>query len=189
MGARSTPSAPSTPGFDYGRAEEIVKRAYERQKEVTKELGEKGAAYETKREAAQSELDRLFGRGGSEALALYEKAFSSEVPALESKFETKQREFEPSLLDFSSPTSSFNLLTDALRGGASEYGTAMGAASRGAASQLYAALAAPVEGFEAIANRPAFNKLYDPTYMERAKKPPTISSDVDSFKSLYTYNV
>jgi hypothetical protein len=182
MGARREP--------DYaGAARSAVNAALEQQKESAKEIQARGETYETKREGSQAELSRLFGRTGPEALGLYEQRFAERIPALTEAYETKQQTFKPGILDLTSSTSSFNLLADVLRGTAGEYSRGISDASTQSAARLYEALANPVAGFEAIANRPAFSKLYDPTYMETAKKPPTVSSDVTSFKPLYTYNV
>ena len=183
MGAR-----PQQPDYA-GAARAAVSDALERQKELAKDIEKRAETYEEKRELSQAELSGLFGRTGPEALGLYEERFAKEIPALKTEYETKQKTFVPSVLDFSSPSSSFNLLADVLRGSAGEYGRSVGRASEQASARLYEALAAPVVGFEAIANKPAFSKLYDPTYMELAKKPPTVMSDVDSFKQIYTYNV
>jgi len=183
MGAR-----PQQPDYA-GMAQNAINQALDRQKELAKDIQKRAETYEGKREASQAELSSLFGRSGPEALKAYEAKFGAEIPALKTEYETKQQTFKPSILDLQSPTSSFNLLANVLRGSAGEYGRAMDQASTRTSSRLYEALAAPAAGFEAIANRPAFNKLYDPTYMELAKKPPTVTSDVDSFKQLYTYNV
>ena len=175
---------------DYaGAARAAVDNALERQQELAKEIQQRAETYEGKREASQAELSSLFGRTGPEALKLYEEKFGKEIPALKTEYGTKQQTFKPSILDLESPSSSFNLLANVLRGSASEYGRATDQTSARASSRLYEALAAPIVGFEAIANRPTFNKLYDPTYMELAKRPPTVTSDVDSLKPLYTYNV
>jgi len=182
MGARQQP--------DYaGMARSAVNDALNKQQELAKDILARAETYEAKRETSQAELDKLFGRTGTQARTEYETRFASGIPSLTSEYEAKQKGFKPGLLDLQTPGSSFNLLADVLRGSAKEYTTGMDQASTRAQSRLYQTLAAPVAGFEAIANRPTFNKLYDPTYMELAKKPPTVSSDVDSFRSLYTYNV
>lgn len=183
-------SAPSAPRFDFARAKEIIDKAYENQQLATAALEKRAAPYEEKRELSQAELGKLTtGRTGPEAVAAYEKRFGEVIPSVTKEFEAKQRGFQPGLLNMADPTSSASLLANALRGSAQEYGSAMNQASGRASSRLYEAMAAPVLGFEQIANRPSLNKLYDPTYMELAKKPPTVASDVESMKQLYTYNV
>lgn len=190
MGAQPQPSAPSTPPFDFAKAQDIVNEAYRQQQIVTKKLEEKAAPYVEAREASQAELGKLLtGRTGPEATGLYEQRFEEKVPALTKEYATKQKEFQPGLLDTSKPDSSINLLANVLRGSAQEYGGAMNRASSQASSRLYEALATPILSFEQIANRPSLNKLYDTKYMELAKRPPTVASDVDSMKQLYTYNV
>jgi len=182
MGARQQP--------DYAAmARSAVNDALDKQKELAKDVLARAETYEAKRETSQAELDKIFGRTGTEARTEYEKRFAVGVPALKGEYEAKQKYFRPGVLDIQTPGSSINLLADVLRGSAGEYTAGMDKASTKAQSRLYEALAAPVIGFEAIASKPAFNKLYDPTYMELAKKPPTVTSDVDSFRQLYTYNV
>jgi hypothetical protein len=188
MGARQAQSSGSF-GFDYGRAQDIINAAVQRQQEVQKQLESKGTTYIERSEASQKALDELFGRGGAAARQAYEAKYATELPKLTEEYRTRQEQFKPSILNLQDPESSFNLLANVLRGSAKEFATGMDEASTRSSARLYQALAAPAAGFEAIANKPAFNKLYDPTYMELAKKPPTVTSDVDSFKSLYTYNV
>lgn len=189
MSARPQQQSSGSFGFDYGKAQDIINAAVQRQQEVRQQLEGKGASYIERSEASQQALDRLFGRSGAEALKKYETKYETELPKLTEEYRKRQEEFKPSILNLKDPESSFNLLADVLRGSAQEFATGIDQAGTRSASRLYQALAAPVAGFEAIANRPTFNKLYDPTYMELAKKPPTVTSDVESFKPLYTYNV
>jgi len=181
MGAKQQ----SAGGLSESKANEIIGRAVASQEESLRRLGERTGTYETKREVSQSDLDKLFGRSGAQALQNWEQYWAEGIPALTSIYEAKQKQFSPNILG--SP--SYNQLTGSLRGAAQEFTGGIGQAADLSSSRLYQALASPAAGFEAIANRPAFNKLQDPTFMELAKKPPTVQSDVNSFKSLYTYNV
>jgi hypothetical protein len=185
MGAKQ----PASASFNFSKAQEIIDAAVKNQQAVKEQLESKGATYVERSEASQRALDQLFGRGGAEARSAYEQKFATELPKLTEDYRSRQEQFKPTVLNLKDPESSFNLLADVLRGSAGEFATGINEASNRSSSRLYQALAAPVAGFEAIANRPEFNKLYDPKYMELAKKPPTVQSDVDSFKSLYTYNV
>jgi len=191
MGAQpQAPSAPSIPPFDFAKAQEIVNEAYKQQEIVTKKLKEKAEPYEAAREVSQAELGKILtGRTGPEATGLYEQRFGEQVPAISKQYATEQKGFKPGLLDLQTPDSSFNLLADVLRGSSREYTGAMNRASSQASSRLYQTLAAPIMGFEQIANKPSINKLYDPTYMQYATRPPTVSSDIESMKPIYTYNV
>ena len=190
MGARQSQSQSGGGfGFEFSKAQDIINAAVQRQQEVQQQLEGKGTAYIERSEASQRALDQLFGRGGAEARQAYETKFATELPKLTEEYRTRQEQFKPSILNLQDPESSFNLLANVLRGSAKEFATGIDEAGTRSSARLYQALAAPAAGFEAIANKPAFNKLYDPTYMELAKKPPTVTSDVDSFKSLYTYNV
>ncbi len=181
MGSRPSGGAAS---FDFEQAQDIINQAIENQKKSTKALRQWGRSYVGRTESSQKELDTLFGRSGEKARESWEQKFSEQIPEIRSEYEAKQKA-APNILD----SGSYNLLQGALGEIGSQFTGNMSGASGRSASQLYQALTAPAAGFEAIANRPAFNKLYDPTYMELAKNPPTVRSDVDSMRSLYTYNV
>lgn len=188
MGAKKGQSTDSF-GFSYNKAQDIINAAVQRQQEARQQLESKGTSYIERSEASQRALDELFGRSGAQARELYESKYATEIPKLTAEYRTRQEQFKPTILDLEDPQSSFNKLASVLRGSAQEFATGIDQAGSRSSARLYQALAAPVAGFEAIANKPAFNKLYDPTYMELAKKPPTVTSDVESFKPLYTYNV
>lgn len=180
----------SVPPFEFERAKEIVDEAYKQQQKAREQLEQRAVPYEGKREFSQEELGKLLtGRTGPEAVSSYEQRFAEGMPAITREFETKQKTFQPGLLDTSRPDSSFNLLTNVLRGSAQEYGTAMNQASGRASSRLYEALATPIAGFELAAQSPAFSALRNPAFMEYAKRPPTVSTDVDSYRQFMTYNV
>jgi hypothetical protein len=181
MGARQQQASG---GFDQQMAQDIIDQAIQNQTKARIKLRDWGRDYIDRTETAQSELDTLFGRSGAQAVQSWEKGFSEGIPGLQATYELKQQK-APGILN----SSSFDLLKGTLGESASQFTGGMDTASGKTSAQLYQALAAPAAGFEAIANRPAFNKLYDPTYMELAKNPPTVRSDVDSMKSLYTYNV
>lgn len=185
MGAsRSQDVNVNYPAFNAGLAQNIIKDAIEKQRETTTALQQRGELYKQMGQQAQYELERTFGRSGAEALQNYEQAFVTGIPAIQAEFEKKQKQ-DPEILS----SKSFSDLTNVLRSAGKEYTTAMRGATDEAASRLYQALTAPIAGFESVANKPTFNKLYDPTYMNLASKPPTVQSDVESFKPLYTYNV
>lgn len=176
----------SVPPFEFDRAKEIVDEAYKQQQKATEALYGKGALYEPKREVSQAELGKLLtGRTGPEATSLYEQRFKTEIPELTTRFATKQETFEPGLLGGSSA----NLLANALRGSAQEYGRGMDEASRRSQARLYQTLATPLAGFELAAQSPAFNVSRNRVFMDLATLPPTVSTDVDSYKSQMTYNV
>lgn len=176
----------SVPPFEFKEAEKIVAKAYEQQQKAREQLEQRAVPYEAKREVSQAELGKLLtGRTGPEAVSAYEQRFFEGMPALTKEFETKQKTFEPGLLE----SSSANLLANTLRGSAREYGQGMEQASGRASSRLYQALATPIAGFELAAQSPAFSALRNPAFMEYAKRPPTVSTDVDSYRQLMTYNV
>jgi hypothetical protein len=181
MGA---PKQAQSPSFNEGLARGIISDAISKQAETENKLISRGQSWMEKGEQAQSDLNKIFGRSGAEALARYEQTFAKGIPNIQSEFEAKQQRI-PQIIQ----SSSYADLTNALRGSAREYTAGMRGATEDASSRLYQALAAPSVAFDAVASTPTFNKLYDPRFMSLATKPPTVQSDVDSMKSLYTYNV
>jgi len=176
----------SIPPFEFTEAEKIISKAYEQQQKARQALEEKTFPYEAKREISQTDLGKLLtGRTGPEATGLYEERYRKDLPKLTETFETKQGTFQPGLLG----SSSANLLTSALRETAQQYGQGIEQASGRASSRLYEALATPIAGFELAAQSPSFSALRNPAFMEYAKRPPTVSTDVDSYRQLMTYNV
>ena len=172
------------PNFNEGLAQRIISDAIQKQSETENKLLSRGDYYKGLGEQAQSDLDKIFGRSGAEALGRYEQAFATGIPNIQSEFEAKQKRI-PQIIK----SSSYADLADSLKGSAQEYTAGMRGATGEASSRLYQALTAPSVAFDAVAQTPTFNKLYDPRFMSLATKPPTVQSDVDSMKSLYTYNV
>ena len=176
----------SVPEFNFPEAQKIVDKAYKEQQRVTEALYGRGELFEPKREISQAELGTLLtGRTAPEATNLYEQRFKTEIPKLTEEYATKQSTFEPGLLGGSSA----NLLANALRGSAQEYGRGMDEASKRSQARLYQTLAMPLAGFEFAAQSPAFNVSRNRVFMDLATRPPTVSTDVDSYKSQMTYNV
>lgn len=176
----------SVPPFEFERAREIVDEAYKQQQRVTEALYGRGALFEPKREISQAELGKLTtGRTAPEATSLYEQRFKTEIPELTNLYATKQGTFEPGLLG----SSSANLLANTLRKSAQEFGRGMDEASNRSQARLYQTLAMPLAGFEFAAQSPAFNVSRNRVFMDLATRPPTVSTDIDSYKSQMTYNV
>jgi hypothetical protein len=174
-----------TPNFNEGLAQRIIQDAIQKQSETEGKLLSRGDYYKGLEKEAQFQLGSLFGRSGEEARKSYEEAFAAGIPNIKSEFETRQSFFNPRVIK----SSSYADLADSLKGSAQEYTAGMRGATEEASSRLYQALMAPSVAFDAVAQTPTFNKLYDPRFMSLATKPPTVQSDVDSMKSLYTYNV
>lgn len=171
------------------RAQEAAKgavdTAMEQQKELTEDIYARAATYEGKTAEAQKQLETLFGSTGADYAKKATEGFYSTLGNINAKYENQLKNYQPNLI--SSP--SYSALTDSLRESAGEFGQGVKKTSGEGAARLYQTLAAPIIGFQATSTDPAFNLQYDPRSMGLATKPPTVRSDVDSMKPLYTYNV
>lgn len=166
-------------------AQEAVDQAKKQQKKLVNELERKTGKYENKFEKAAETLGSLTGTSMPEYVDEATKRFYDTVGAVKSEYEPKLVNFQPNLL--ASPSTS--QLTDYLKGAAQLYTGATGGVAQGVSQRLYDTLAAPQQAFTVSSKNPAFENLLNPMYMGLATKPPTIRSDTDSFKQLYTYNV
>lgn len=184
MGAPKSPTI-NMPSFNEGLAQRIISDAIQKQSETEGKLLTRGDYYKGLGEQAQSDLDKIFGRSGAEALSRYEQAFATGIPRVQEEFEAKQKR-APQIIK----SSSYADLADSLKGSAQEYTAGMRGATGDASSRLYQALVAPSVAFDAVAQTPTFNKLRDTTFMSLASNPPTVQSDVGKFmKEFTTYNV
>ena len=175
----------SMPSFDKSFADRLIGDAIQLQSETEGKLLSRGDYYKGLGEQAQSDLGKIFGRSGEEARKSYEEAFAAGIPNIRSEFEAKQNFFNPRIIK----SSSYADLAESLKGSAQEYTSGMRGATEDASARLYQALMAPSVSFDAVAQTPTFNKLYDPRFMSLATKPPTVQSDVDSMMGLLKVNV
>jgi len=166
-------------------AKEVVETAKEDQANLTENIYARAATYEGKTAAAQKELETLFGSTGADYAKKATEGFYSTLENINAKYENELKNYQPNLIG----SSSYSNLTDSLRQSAGEFGQGVKKTSGEGAARLYQTLAAPLVGFQAISTDPAFNLQYDQRSMGLATKPPTVRSDVDSMKPLYTYNV
>lgn len=166
-------------------AKDAVNTAMEQQKELTKDIYARADTYEGKTAAAQKELETLFGSTGADYAKQATQGFYSTLGNINAKYENQLKNYQPNLLS----STSYSDLTDSLKESAGEFGQGVKKTSGEGAARLYQTLAAPIIGFQATSTDPAFNLQYDPRSMGLATKPPTVRSDVDSMKPLYTYNV
>jgi uncharacterized protein YukE len=176
------------PGPDYkGYAEEAkktVEKALKSQQELIASMTGRGEEFRELGEASQSELASLYGRTGGEAIQRYESQFNRDIPMITETYRQALNKFDPNLL--TSPSA--GRFKDYLRGAVDEYRQALRGEGEVASGRLYKTLEAPQKGFGAVAVDPAFNIMYDPKFMELAKRPPTVRSDVDSMANLYSYS-
>ena len=164
-------------------AKDAVNTAMEQQKEVTADIYARADTYEGKTAAAQKELETLFGSTGADYAKQATQGFYSTLGNINAKYENQLKNYQPNLLN----STSYSALAKSLQDSSSAYGQGVKETSEEGASRLYQTLTAPLVGFKATSADPAFNLQYDPRSMGLATKPPTIRSDVDSMKDLYTY--
>lgn len=166
-------------------AKEAVDTALSEQKQLTEDIRKRADIYEGKTATAQKELESIFGLTGKEAVNAYTQNFYNTIANVGKEYKPKLENFQPDLL--SSP--SYSKLTQSLQESAGTYGKGVQDVSEGGSARLYQTLAAPILGFSAVSQNPAFNLQYDPRAMALAAKPLTVRSDVDSMEKLYRYNV
>ena len=166
-------------------AKESVEIAKQDQQDLIASTQARADIYEGKTTAAQKELETLFGSTGADYAKQATQGFYSTLGNISAKYENKLKDYQPNLLS----STSYSDLTDSLKQSAGEFGQGVKKTSGEGAARLYQSLAAPLVGFQAISTDPAFNLQYDQRSMGLATKPPTVRSDVDSMKPLYTYNV
>jgi hypothetical protein len=166
-------------------AKEAVDRALVEQKELTKDIRERADTYAAKTEASQSDLEKIFGLTGKEAVNTYTTNFYNTIANLNKEYKPQLENYQPNLIN--SP--SYSKLTESLLDSTGAYKEGVQDVSEESSARLYKTLAAPILGFNAVSKNEAFNLQYDPRAMGLASKPPTVRSDVDSMKNLYTYNV
>lgn len=133
----------------------------------------------------QNVLSTLTGQTPAEATKTFSEDFYKTIGDVGAQYSQQLSGYDPNLLASQSAKRFAGVLSASLQ----DYTNRLNAASRAGSARLYAALSAPVTQFQRIANDPAFNNLVDSTFMSYASNPPTVTSDVESMKGLYTYNV
>lgn len=134
---------------------------------------------------AQEKLSTLTGATPQQAKEDYSKGFYNTIADVGTSYARQVAKFDPNILASSSAQRFAGALSSSLR----DYTTRLNLISQQGMAQMYRALAEPIERFRQISEDPAFNNLTNATYMEYATQPPTVRSDVESMKQLYTYNV
>ena len=65
----------------------------------------------------------------------------------------------------------------------------LGDISQRGAERFYNTLSVPFQAFQSASGNRAFSNMYNPDFMRLASAPPSVRSDVESMRGLYTYNV
>jgi hypothetical protein len=155
------------------------------QKKTTKYLRRQNKQLKKQVNKQQEKLGSMTGPGPAEATQNFAQDFYKTISNIGSQYSQQLANYDPNLL----ASQSAKRFAGALSSSMNDYTTRLNQASQAGSARLYAALSAPISKFQQIANDPAFNNLLDSTYMAYATNPPTVRSDVESMKSLYTYNV
>jgi hypothetical protein len=167
------------------RAERAVATARGIQKKSIKALRRQNANLRQRLNRTQSNLGTLTGQTPKEATQNLAQDFYKSIGNIGSQYSQQLSKYDPNLLG----SQSAKRFAGALSASLQDYTTRLNAASQAGSARLYAALSAPITQFQKIAEDPAFNNLVNSTFMAYASNPPTVTSDVESMKSLYTYNV
>lgn len=166
-------------------AKSAVEDAMAQQERLVNELERRSSQYTNKYTRATDKLGSITGTTIKEYVPQATQRFYDTLSSVRSEFQPKLEDFQPNLL--SSP--SYQGLTGELKGMASDYTQGIGGVAEDVSGRLWRTLDAPQMAFTASSRNPAFENLLNPRYMGLAQQPPTVRSDVDSMKNLYTYNV
>jgi hypothetical protein len=155
------------------------------QRKTTKYLRKQNKKLRNQLNEQQEKLGSMAGQTPAEATQNFSQDFYNTISNIGKQYSEQLSNYNPNLL----ASESAKRFAGALSSSMNDYTTRLNQASQAGSARLYAALSAPISKFQQIANDPAFNNLLDSTYMAYATNPPTVRSDVESMKSLYTYNV
>lgn len=167
------------------QARQAVEKAKEAQKKSASYLKKENKGLRQKYKSLKQEVSTLTGLAPKEAAQGFNENFYKTIAGIGAAYAGQLAKYDPNVLG----SQSARRFAGALKASLNDYTTRLNAVSREGSARMYQALAAPIAQFQRIAQDPAFNNLMDTTYMEYAKNPPTVTSDVESMKNLYTYNV
>ena len=169
--------------------QEVASRAVASGREAQKQTSQKlkKAVKKARKQltATQTTLSELTGKTPKQATKEYSKDFYNTVSEVGQQYAKQLANYDPGILASASAKRFAGTLSASMQ----DYTNRLNMMSQQNAARMYQALAAPVSQFRQIAEDPAFNNLVNATFMQNATKPPTVRSDVESMKSLYTYNV
>ncbi len=166
-------------------ASRAVSAGQEAQKKTRKYLSGKLKRTRKQLKGAQEQLSTLTGATPQQAKEEYTKDFYNTIAGIGTEYARQVAKFDPNILASASAKRFAGALSSSLQ----DYTNRLNLVSQQGAAQMYRALAEPISKFRQISEDPAFNNLTNATYMEYATQPPTVRSDVESMKQLYTYNV
>ena len=167
------------------RAQSAVDTARQIQKKTIKTLRRQNQRLRKRIDTQQQNITELAPFTPRQATTELSQDFYRTVGDVGTQYARQLTQYDPNLLASQSAKRFAGMLSASL----ADYTTRLNQASQAGSARLYAALAAPISQFQQIAQDPAFNNLLDQTFMSYATNPPTVVSDVESMKPLYTYNV
>lgn len=167
------------------RAQSAVNTARGIQKKTIKALRRQNKRLKKRANVQQQKISSLAPMGSRQATTEMSQDFYKALGNIGTQYSRQLAQFDPNLLASQSAQRFAGMLSASMN----DYTTRLNQASQAGSARLYAALAAPITQFQKIAEDPAFNNLLNQTFMAYAANPPTVTSDVESMKSLYTYNV
>jgi hypothetical protein len=155
------------------------------QKKTIKALRSQVKRQRTKLRNVQETLSTVSGRTPQQATEGYTKDFYGTVSNIGQQYAQQLANFDPNIIASQSAKRFAGVLSASMK----DYTDRLNAVSQQGSARMYQALAAPITQFRQISEDPAFNNLVNSTFMEYATNPPTVRSDVESMRQLYTYNV
>ena len=172
------------PSHDHtGQARDIVKSIREDQKRINEYFKNRTDKYYGMMTDAQNRVDRAFGKTGADYVSSINKSYYGNMGEVSNQYRDMLSQ-EPNLLN----TQAFGDFSNVLRQSSAEYGQAVTSASRLAGDRLYGTLGAPAAIAENLATSPSANNLIDQTFMDYAKRPPTVGNVMDEMSPYYTFN-
>jgi hypothetical protein len=166
-------------------ASRAVEAGREAQTKTRKYLKKRNKSLRRQLNRAQEELSTATGATPTEAKQTYEQNFLNTISSVGQQYAKQLAEYDPNIL----ASKSAQRFAGALSASMHDYTNRLNMMSQQGAAQMYRAMAQPISQFRQISEDPAFNNLTNATFMEFATRPPTVRSDVESMKNLYTYNV
>lgn len=167
------------------RAQAAVDKARGIQKKTIQTLRQQNKRLRQRANVQQQRVSELAPLGTKEATTQFSQDFYKTIGDIGSQYSRQLAQYDPNLLASQSAKRFAGMLSASL----SDYTNRLNQASQAGSARLYAALSAPITQFQKISEDPAFNNLLNQTFMTYASNPPTVTSDVESMKQLYTYNV
>jgi hypothetical protein len=155
------------------------------QKTTIKALRRQVKRQRTKLRNVQETLSTVSGRTPQQATEGFSKDFYGTVSNIGQQYAQQLANYDPNIIASQSAKRFAGVLSASMK----DYTDRLNAVSQQGSARMYQALAAPITQFRQISEDPAFNNLVNSTFMEYATNPPTVRSDVESMRQLYTYNV